>query len=207
MSRNLDPKCKRCRRAGEKLFLKGERCHGQKCSMIQRPYPPGMHGQKPGRLSQYAIQLKEKQKLKNIYGILDRQFQNYFDKAFAKEGVTSENLFKLLETRLDNVVYRSGLAPSRSAARQIVGHGHICVDGHRVNKCSMAVKGGNIITIAPNKSKNSYFSELRKNISEKNLTAWISLDPKLLEVKVTGMPQEVDFEGNIDAQLIVELCS
>ena len=209
MGRDLDPKCKKCRREGKKLFLKGERCYSPKCPMIKRKYPPGIHGAKGyPRLSGYGIQLREKQRTKRMYGILERQFRNYFKKAENRPGDTGTNLLTLLESRLDNVIYRAGIAASRNTARQIIGHGHVEVNEKRVNIPSYQVKSGDTIQI---KKTSHMFSRLQQE-SETRTTKgeipdWLSLDSKALSIKVTVEPDIKDLAKEINTRLIVEFYS
>jgi len=209
MARDIDPKCKKCRRAGEKLFLKGERCDSTKCAMVKRNYPPGAHGQKMRRRpSNYGIQLNEKQKAKRMYGLLEKQFKNYYFKAIKKEGKTGELIFRFLEMRLDNVVYRAALAASRNQARQLVTHGTFKVNGKRVDVPSYQVKVGDEIVVKPSKVKDSGLWEERQKLLKKaEPAAWLELDAKDLKVKVMSEPTETDFEQMIDMSQIVEFYS
>lgn len=203
MARNLDPKCRLCRKLGEKLFLKGERCYSPKCTLVKRKYPPGMHGPKrQKKLSEYGVQLKEKQKAKYIYGILERQFRNYFKKAIKKTGDTSLFLLQLLERRLDNVIYRVGLIPSRDLVRQMIVHGHIKVNGKKVNIPSYQVKAGDIIKI---KENSSYFKKIQEMSKDKKsrIPSWIFFDGKQSEIKILNLPTLDDLPKNIDTRLII----
>ncbi len=203
MSRLLSPKCKQCRREGKKLFLKGERCYGVKCAMVKRPYAPGQHGQaRRMRVSEYCLQLREKQKVKRIYGILERQFRRYYDEADRMKGNTGSLLVSVLERRLDNVVYRSGLASSRNQARQLVNHGHFLVNGEKVDIPSYKVREGDVVSIK--NVKGACFKELPETI--KNFTApdWISLDPKKLEAKVSSVPAGNDVDLDANVHLVIE---
>ena len=202
--------CKKCRRAGEKLFLKGEKCDSAKCPMVKRNFPPGMHGAtaRPAKLTNYGKQLKEKQKAKRIYGLLELQFRAYFDKARAKAGNTGENLFRLLESRLDNSVYRLGFASSRRMARQIVGHGLIEVNGKKVNIASYQLKVGDIITIRSSKSKKKVFADLENWMKKASaLPGWLTLDAAKAEGKMVSAPKLGDIAINIDWRTIVEFYS
>lgn len=202
--------CKRCRRAGEKLFLKGEKCNGAKCPMIKRNFAPGMHGPtaRPGKLTNYGKQLKEKQKAKRMYGLIEAQFENYFDKAKKKVGNTSEWLFRLLESRLDNTVYRLGMVTSRRAARQTVGHGHVKVNGKKVNIPSYQVKVGDIISLSDKAAKKPGFAEVKNRLKKTDgLPAWLVLDAEKLEGKVTSQPKIGDIAVNVDWRTIVEFYS
>jgi small subunit ribosomal protein S4 len=206
----LNTQCKRCRRAGEKLFLKGEKCNGAKCPMIKRNFAPGMHGptQRVGKLTNYGKQLKEKQKTKRMYGLIETQFENYFDKAKKKAGNTSEWLFRLLESRLDNTVYRLGLTTSRRAARQAVSHGHIVVNGKKVDIPSYQVKVGDLISLADAAAKKKGFAEVKSRLKKaEGLPAWVSLDLEKLEGKITSQPKIGDIAVNVDWRTIVEFYS
>ena len=209
MGRDLDPKCKKCRREGRKLFLKGERCYSPKCSMIKRKYPPGIHGAKGyPRLSGYGTQLREKQRTKRMYAILERQFKKYFREAERRLGDTGVNLLIFLESRLDNVIYRAGIATSRNTARQLVGHGHIEVNGKSVNIPSYQVKPGDVIQI---KKTSRVFDRLQKEnearTSKREIPGWLTLDAKALSVKITAKPGPEDLPQDVDTRLIVEFYS
>ena len=209
MARLTDAKCRKCRRAKEKLFLKGDRCLTPKCAIIRKPYGPGVHGKKTSRgLSEYGTQLAVKQKIKRVYGILERQFRKHFDDIKNKPGVVGDNFISRLERRLDNTVYRAGLASSRTQARQIVNHGLIAVNGKKVTIPSYEVKIGNEISINPVKKSKKYFSNLEQALkNKKDFPAWISFDAKELTAKVTGNPTRDDVGINLDAQLVVEYYS
>lgn len=209
MARNLEPKCQQCRRFGEKLLLKGARCYSAKCAMVKRNYPPGAHGQKNvGRkTSEYGKQLLAKQKAKKIYRLLEKQFANYFKRASLLKGNTSANFLKILETRLDNVIYRTGLAESRDKARQIISHGHILVNGKRVNIPSYEVKERDTIEIKDKKTKGQFLEGAIKDISGKDMPDWLAVDENKEAIKVISMPEEKDYEKGIDARLIVEFYS
>ncbi|MFC1721328.1 30S ribosomal protein S4 [Patescibacteria group bacterium] len=207
MAKDTGPQCKLCRREGEKLLLKGERCATPKCAMIKRAYPPGMHGEKGGRLTQYGKQLRAKQKVKRIYGILERQFRRYYSEASRHTGVTGDIILQILERRLDNVIYRLGLAVSRRQARQLVSHGIFDVNGKKINIASYSTKPGDVITVHANKQNNKYFANLKKTLSNKNLPEWLMLDVKKMEGKVNTLPTKADVDLSTDMQLIVELYS
>ncbi len=207
MSDNSNAKCKICRREGEKLHLKGERCASPKCAMIKKAYPPGMHGEKGGRMTEYGRQLRAKQKVKRLYGIRERQFARYYEESARQSGVTGDNLLFLLERRLDNVVHRLGFAPSRRSARQLVSHTAFEVNGKKVNVPSYSVKAGDVIRVRDSKQGNKYFSNLKKSLTNKNLPDWLSLDPKKLEAKIVSLPTKTDIDLSADMQLIVELYS
>ncbi|NCN07367.1 30S ribosomal protein S4 [Candidatus Falkowbacteria bacterium] len=206
--KSQDPQCKKCRRAGEKLFLKGEKCEGAKCTLVKRNFAPGVHGNKGfKRLTNYGKQLAEKQKAKRMYGLREKQFASYFDKSFKKVGKTGELLFGMLENRLDNTVFRLGFGKSRSHARQIVGHGHIEVNGKKVDIPSYQVKVGDIISIKEKAMKSPAFVNIKEDLEKKELVPWISLDKKELKGKITGVPNLSDVALNIDWQSIVEFYS
>lgn len=208
MGRNLKPKCKICRRVGEKLFLRGERCFTSKCILVKRNYPPGMHGvKKATRLTGYGMQLREKQKAKQIYGIVEKQFRNYFRKASKKKGDTSESLLQLLELRLDNIVYRLGFAKSRAQARQIVQHGHILVNNKKVNIPSFQVKPKDTIALREKSLKLAPFVDLPKILEKHELPSWLSLDSKKMEGRVLGMPTKEELKVPFDIKMIVEYYS
>jgi small subunit ribosomal protein S4 len=209
MGKKLGPQCKQCRREGKKLFLKGERCFTSKCAMVKRNYPPGAHGitkRKP-RVTEYGLQLREKQKAKRIYGILERQFRNYYRKAIKKVGDTGEILFQFLEQRLDNVVYRLGFAKSRKLARQLVNHGHFLVNGKKVDIPSFELKLGDIVSIKESSLKLAPFKDLSEVLKKQETVAWLSLDPKTLEGKVLVKPTKEDLAEAFDVKLIVEYYS
>lgn len=201
--------CKKCRRAGEKLFLKGDRCNSPKCALVKRNFPPGSDGStRMQKLTPYGMQLKEKQKTKRIYGLREKQFRNYFDEAFKKVGNTGELLFAMLESRLDNTAFRLGFAASRSKARQIVSHGHIQVNGKKVDIPSYRVKMGDMISIREKSLKMPVFAELSQSLENKDMSVpWLALDIKQLEGKIAGVPKLGDVEMNIDWQTIVEFYS
>lgn len=211
MGRNLDPKCKQCRRTGEKLFLKGERCDSPKCAMVKRNYPPGFHGPKgKKRQSDYSLQLTEKQKAKKQYHLLEKQFRLTFDKSAKQSGDIGENLLKLLEMRLDNTVYRLGLATSRARARQLVSHGHLLVNDRRVNIPSFQVKAGDVVKIKKKSQNQKPFRELVEKLSgqEKlDIPGWLNFDKKELSGKVLHQPTKNDIQTNINTQMIVEFYS
>jgi len=209
MARDTKAKCRKCRRAGEKLFLKGDRCDSPKCAMIKKAYPPGMHGKNFGRgLSEYGKQLAMKQKIKRIYGIMEKQFKKHFDEIKNKEGVTGDLLMERLEMRMDNVVYRMGFASSRALARQLVGHGVFEVNGRKVNIPSCKIKTNDLISVRGDKKNKNYFknrSQILKN--KKDFPAWISFDAKKLEGKVLSSPSMEKTEVGVNPQLVVEYYS
>jgi small subunit ribosomal protein S4 len=208
LARNLDPKCKQCRREGEKLFLKGEKCFTDKCGIEKRSYPPGQHGQRRGgRLSDYGVQLREKQKLRKIYGILEKQFRSYYAEADRLKGVTGENLLQLLESRLDNVVYRMGIGVSRSESRQLVRHNSITVNGNRVNIPSYQVKPGDQVAVAEASKNQLRIKAATEAADERGFPEWVEVDVKKLTGTFKNKPQRDDLPPTINESLIVELYS
>ena len=207
MARTIQPDCRQCRREGCKLFLKGERCTSKKCAMERRPVIPGQHGNSKRRVafSEYGTQLREKQKVKRMYGILEKQFREYYETAERMKGVTGENMLSLIERRLDNVVYRMGIGASRKQCRQIVNHGHITVNGKRVDIASFLVKQGDVIAIKENKQDIDAFKALRetKIVTPK----WLEFDPATLSGKILALPKREDIDSDIKEQLIVEFYS
>lgn len=209
MAKNLDSKCKLCRRAGEKLFLKGDRCFSQKCAMVRRPYLPGQHGQTARRGgSEFGKQLAMKQKIKRIYGVLERQFRHHFDEVRKKRGVTGEQLLSRLERRLDNTVYRLGFAASRSQAKELVSHKFFEVNGTRVDIPSFEVKVGDIIRVKTSK-KEKTFMKLREEIlaNKKDIPGWLELDAAGLTGTIIGLPSRNDVGVAVDPQMVVEYYS
>jgi len=209
MARLTGPKCRQCRRAGEKLFLKGERCFLPKCAMVKRAYPPGAQGNKKrrGGASEYGRQLAQKQKVKKVYGIFERQLGKYFDEAQAQKGDTRENLIKKLETRLDNVVFRLGWMKSRSAARQLVNHGHVLVNNRCVNVPSYQVKKGDVISIKEKTKKSKITENLVASLKKYEAPAWLLQEKEILEAKVLGLPEGEDLGDVSSLGLIVEFYS
>ena len=204
----MNSQCKKCRRAGQKLFLKGERCFTPKCSMIKKPYAPGLHGKKRKRaLSEYGSQLAEKQKLKRIYGVNERQLKKYFKESAKAKGVATEVLLKKLETRLDNVVFRSGLAESRAKARQIVTHGHIMLNKRRVDIPSIGVKRGDVISIKKSSLTKALFKGLETKLKKYNFPKWIDFDKKELKASIIALPSGEELEAPVDLQMIIEFYS
>ncbi len=207
MARNLDPKCRQCRREGEKLFLKGEKCFTDKCAIERRNYAPGQHGQKSGRLSDYGVQLREKQKLRRIYGMLERQFRNNYELADRQRGITGENLLQLLECRLDTVSYRMGFGASRSEARQIVRHNSILVNGRKTNIPSYQVKPGDVIEVAE-KAKNHLRIKAAVEAAERrSFPEWIEMDVKAMKGTFKIKPERSDLPSSINESLVIELYS
>lgn len=217
MAKLLSPVCKLCRREGEKLFLKGERCFTPKCSFEKRSFAPGQHGRTAGRgggrgmgsgrTSDFARQLRAKQKARRIYGVLERQFRRYYDTAITRRGLTGLNLLQILESRLDNVVFRLGFASSRSQARLLVTHGHFTVNGRRTDVPSMLLGEGDVITIREGSSKLTYFKELDAYAEKRNAPSWLSRDIKSMAGSVARMPERAEIDGSLDEQLIVEYYS
>jgi small subunit ribosomal protein S4 len=206
MAKYTGADCRLCRREGEKLFLKGDRCFSGKCAILKRQYAPGVHGQRRKKPTPYSIQLREKQKTKRIYGLMEKQFHKYYEMAEKMRGITGENMLVLLERRLDNVVYRMGIGVSRAQARQIVNHGHITVNGKRVNIPSYLVKVGDEIAVKENKREKAFFVEL-KDSSFKNSLKWLEFDPKTLKGSIITLPSREDIDMNIAEHMIVELYS
>lgn len=210
MARNIDPRCKQCRRIDEKLFLKGERCDSPKCALVKRKYPPGMHGPKQRiRLSNYGVQLREKQKAKKIYGILETQFANYIGKATKMPGDAGNNLLGLLERRLDNVLFRAGFGYSRNASRQIVSHGLIKVNNKRVDTPSYCVNSGDRISIAKEKfqAQQTQIIEKSGKKNRESLPSWLTFDPVAMIIQMATAPDPSDLPKNINTRLIVEYYS
>lgn len=207
MARYTGASCKLCRREGQKLFLKGERCYSNKCSVDRRPYAPGMHGQQRKKLSEYGIQLREKQKAKRFYGVLESQFRKYYEMAIRRKGITGENLLQILESRLDNVVYRMGFGTSRDEARQLVTHGHFLVNGKRVNIPSYLVSEGDVIEVAENSRKMARFKDILEVTGGKVVPKWLEVDHENMKGRVLTLPAREDIDLPIQEHLIVELYS
>jgi len=210
MARYIASKCKLCRREGEKLFLKGERCYSPKCAFERRTYAPGMHGQKRAfrrKASDYGLQLREKQKARRIYGVLERQFRNYFDDALKHKGMTGANLLQTLERRLDNVVYRLGLASSRDQARQLVLHGHFELNGKKARTPSLLVKANDVVAVCEGSRKSEYFKDLPKALEHVTTPEWLSLDASEMKGRVLTLPSREQIDVPIREQLVVEYYS
>ena len=205
MARDLSPKCKQCRREGTKLFLKGERCLTEKCAFERRSYPPGQHGRGRIKQSEYLLQLREKQKARRTYRLLEKQFRSYYEKAARKSGVTGENLLRILETRLDNVVYRLGFAASRDQARQLVRHGHFLVNGRRVNIPSYQVKTNDIVALRTGSSAEPAVREATDLTA--SVAAWLQADHDGLTGKILKLPDRAEIDTAVQESLIVELYS
>jgi len=212
MARYTGSVCKLCRREGEKLFLKGERCLTSKCAFERRAYPPGQHG---GRFSQsrrrresdYNRQLRAKQKARRTYGVLEKQFRRFFTLAVKQRGLTGVNLLQILESRLDNVVYRMGFSVNRTQARQMVNHGHIIVNGRKTNIPSMLLKDGDVLSVRDGSKKNGLFLDLSERAEKTNCALWIERDLKNLSARILRLPERGEIDGNLNEQLIVEYYS
>jgi small subunit ribosomal protein S4 len=207
MAKYAGAKCRQCRREGTKLFLKGEKCYTSKCPVENRPFPPGQHGQRRGRLSDYATQLREKQKMRRIYGVLERQFRNYYKSAAQRKGSTGENLLQLLESRLDNVVYRMGFAASRSEARQLVRHQGVMVNGQRVTIPSYQVQPNDNLGVAERSNKQLRIKAALELAEQRGFVDWIEVDAKKMEGIFKARPERADLPAEINEHLVVELYS
>ncbi len=207
MARYTDASCRLCRREGQKLFLKGTRCYTDKCAVARRAQAPGQHGAKKKKLSEYGVQLREKQKAKVFYGVLEGQFRKYFEMASNKKGITGENLLQLLELRLDNVVYRMGLATSRAEARQIVRHGHITVNGGKVNIPSYLVEKNDVIAVCEASQNDEKFKAIMEQTAGRNVPAWMEFNAEQKKATVVELPKREDIDLPVQEHLIVELYS
>ncbi len=211
MAKYIGPVCKLCRREGEKLFLKGQRCFTAKCAIERKGYPPGEHGRdtrfRRRRVSDYQRQLRAKQKTRRVYGIREQQFRRYYRAALKRRGVTGENLLQILERRLDNVVYRLGFAESRAQARVLVTHGHFNVNGRRTDIPSMLVRAGDVIEVRDGSRKRKYFKELREIAEKHTPPRWMERDLEGLRGKILALPERQDIDANINEQLIIEFYS
>ena len=210
MARYTGPVCRLCRRQGMKLFLKGERCFTPKCAVERRPTPPGQppsNVRRRRKESEYSLQLKEKQKARNIYGILERQFHKHFVIAERMPGVTGENLLRVLEMRLDNVVYRLGFADSRRQSRQLVFHGHIALNGRRTDIPSAQVKAGDTVSVYASSRSNEYFKTVSETLTRKTVPRWLELDPNALSGRIADPPTRQDIDINLNEALVVEYYS
>ena len=207
MARYTGPVCKLCRRENTKLFLKGDKCFSEKCPISKGANVPGQHGARRTKLTPYAVQLREKQKVRRYYGILEKQFVLYYEMAERKEGMTGENLLLLLERRLDNVVYRMGLAASRKEARQLVLHAHFTLNGKKVNIPSLLVKTGDVIAVKEKSRESAKFKALAEEMPQVNKPKWIDANNENLSAKIVAMPERSDIDFEINEQLIVELYS
>lgn len=207
MARYIGSVCRLCRREGEKLFLKGERCYNGKCAVDKRAYAPGMHGQNRKKQSEYGIQLREKQKAKRIYGVLEAQFRNYFDEASRQKGISGENLMRILELRLDNVVYRAGFARSRTEARQIVRHNHIEVNGKKVNIPSYELKAGDVVSLKEKSVGIQRFKDIFETTGARVVPEWLSANQEQAQIHVVAAPTREQIDVPVRETLIVELYS
>ena len=207
MARYTGPDCRLCRREGAKLFLKGDRCYSANCAMNRRAVAPGQHGAARKKVTEYGTQLREKQKIKRIYGLCEKQFHKYYEEADRQKGVTGANMLQLLERRLDNVVYRMGIGLSRSQARQLVNHAHITVNGKTVNIPSYIVKAGDVVAVKENIAGNKFFKELKERKPNGTLPKWLEFDLASLSGKVIALPEREDIAMDVREQLVVELYS
>ena len=207
MARYTGPACKLCRREGTKLFLKGERCTSEKCALNRRATAPGQHGAANKKQREYGMQLREKQKTRRYYGILEKQFKSYYAEASRKEGMTGENLLKLIERRIDNVVYRLGMAESRREARQLLLHEHFTLNGKKVNIPSIIVSAGDVVAVKENFRDSAQCKALAEALQTKNAPKWLDVDKSALSAKVVALPARDDIDFEINEQLIVEFYS
>ena len=207
MARYTGPACKLCRREGKKLYLKGERCTSGKCALDRRSTAPGQHGAAKKKMGEYGVQLREKQSTRRYYGVLEKQFKNYYEEAARKEGMTGENLLVLLERRLDNVVFRMGLAESHRDARQLVLHAHFTLNGKKVNIPSILVKPGDVISVKESSRDSAKIKGLAEALESKNAPKWLDVDKTNLQAKVVSFPAREDIDFDFNEQLIVELYS
>ena len=205
MAKYLEASCKLCRREGTKLYLKGDRCYSEKCAFVRKGYPPGQHGRGRQKVSEYGLQLREKQKARRIYGILERQFKRYFREAERRKGITGEILLQILESRLDNMVYRMGFARSRADARQLVRHGHFLVNGHKVNIPSYLTRPGDVIAVRE-KVKKSFLMSWRSGGCQ-GIVDWLEVDREKMSGKIARLPSREELDVPITEHLIVELYS
>ena len=207
MARYTGSSCKLCRREGEKLFLKGERCYTEKCAISKRGYAPGQHGRQRKKLSEYGIQLREKQKTRRFYGVLESQFRKYFVIANNKKGITGENLLQILESRMDNIIYRIGLATSRAEARQLVRHGHFTINGKKVNIPSYLLKAGDEIAVKEKSRQSDKFKQIQEIVGGRAVPEWLDFDGENLKGKIVNLPKREDIDLPVEEHLIVELYS
>lgn len=205
MARYTGPSCRLCRREGEKLFLKGDRCYSDKCAMNRRASAPGQHGTRRGKPSNYGMQLREKQKVKRFYGLLEGQFHTVFERAVKMEGITGENFLGLLERRMDNVVFRMGFAASRKEARQLVTHGHFTLNGQKADIPSMTLKIGDVVAVKERSTKSEKFKALAEKAT--TVPAWLEVESEKLEGKVVALPKREDIDLPIEEHMIIELYS
>ncbi len=207
MARYTESVCRLCRREGTKLFLKGSRCYTKKCAFERRPSPPGQHGVRRRKVGDYGVQLREKQKVRRVYAVLERQFRNYFDLAEARPGVTGENLLRMLELRLDNVVYRLGFAGSRAQARQLVGHGHFAVNGRPTSIPSFQLKPGDRIAVRESRASREPFKMAKETLRSHQAPEWLSVEPAKLAGTVVDLPRRDQMPLDLNEQLVVEYYS
>jgi small subunit ribosomal protein S4 len=207
MARYTEAVCKLCRREGQKLFLKGERCYTDKCGVTRRAYAPGQHGQSRKKTTEYGLQLRAKQKARRFYGVLERQFSHYFELASKKTGMTGENLLRILETRLDNVIYRLGFASSHAEARQLVNHGHFIVNGRKVDIPSYLVKPGEVIAFKEASRNNEKIKSIIEANAYRPVPKWLDIDRAILQASILSLPNREDIDLNVEEHLIVELYS
>ena len=207
MARHIEAVCKLCRREQDKLFLKGEKCYSEKCTVEKKPFPPGEHGRRRKKETQYLVQLREKQRAKRTYGVLEKQFRRYYQQASRKRGITGETLLQILESRLDNIIYRVGFASSRADGRQLVKHNHVLVNGQRVNIPSYLIKEGDIVAIADKSRELLRVVSFLKSKARPQIPDWLTVDDKKLTAKVNYIPSREDITIPIREQLIVELYS
>jgi small subunit ribosomal protein S4 len=215
MAKYIGPVCKLCRREGEKLYLKGERCFTPKCALEQRAFPPGQHGRTgsrsskggTGRASDYARQLRAKQKARRVYGIFEKQFRRYYETALSRRGLTGLNLLQILESRLDNIIFRLGYASSRAQARLLVTHGHFMVNGRRTDVPSMLLDLGDVVAVRDGSRDATYFKEVGDFAEKRNVLSWLTRDVKTLSGTVSRLPERAEIDGNLNEQLIVEYYS
>ncbi len=207
MARYIGPVCRLCRREGDKLFLKGEKCFSSKCAIENRPTPPGQHGAKRGRLSDYATQLREKQKLRRTYGVLEKQFRSYYKAADRRKGSTGENLLELLETRMDNVVYRMGFGASRTEARQLIRHNAISLNGSKANIPSMKIKPGDVISVSEKAKAQLRIKGALEMAETRGISDWLEVNSKKMEGTFKSVPERSDLPSDINEHLVVELYS
>lgn len=207
MARYTEAQCRLCRREGMKLYLKGDRCYSGKCAIDRKGYAPGMHGQGRKKVSEYGTQLREKQKTRRVYGVLEKQFRNYFEKAERQQGITGENLLRLLERRLDNVVYRSGLGSSRVEARQLVRHGHFTVNGRKVNIPSFLTRVGDVIEVREKSKESPRLKELMDRAADRTSPPWLEFEPDQARGRIVALPTRDQIDVPVKEHLIVELYS
>ncbi len=207
MGRHTGAVCRLCRREKDKLYLKGDRCYSDKCAIIRHAYPPGEHGQGRQKFSEYGLQLREKQKARRIYGVMERQFRLYFKEADRRRGVTGEVLLQLLESRLDSVIYRMGLARSRAEARQLINHGHFQVNGRKVDIASYLTRVGDVIAVRENRRNKPVFKQIAEEKEQQGIVDWLEVDHEKMEGKVLRVPQREEIDVPVTEHLIVELYS